>query len=287
MQNDYDEVRRSYEAGGNAIDPRNPDDETFVAFPDEPKLRDFDDEKFQVYLEHQRAGRQVFVDMLEDALELGQVSPLFLENYLKTAHIACVTGADGKRNIREDVKNPGEFRESYYYSKLNESVMSEVQAVADSLGVKINKQIRLRRFTNPLNKDNAIGWTNSSLVRNYPEAGFVKKYMRIATEVFNEYLETPADSQVETVRKIAELHQILAVSHPFEAVNQSLAMNLANAMLEMRGINGVPHGITDAIAMHLDPVDYQRFFVEMVLGSEARQSLDRELSIQGRIRPIE
>lgn len=286
MQNN-DEVRANYENGGNHLDPRNPANETFVAFPDEPKLRDFDDEKFQLYLEYQRAGRQVFVDMLEDAQELGQVTPMFIENYLKSAHLVCVTGPDGKRKIRDDVQNPGEFRRSYYFSKLNESVMSEVREIADNLGTKINNQIRLRRFTNPLNKDNAVGWTNSNLVRNYPEAGFIGKYMRIASEVFNEYLETPANNQIESVRKIAELHQILADAHPFEAVNQSLAMNLANAMLEMRGIAGVPHGITDAIAMHLDPIDYQRYFVEMVLGRDARLELDRELSIHGRIRNTE
>ena len=257
----------------NNLNPRNPETKTFLAYPENPQARgnyDSDPEKakkLEAYLENQMAARQLLVEMVEVATNDSPLTQEEFEQQFKLSHKVAIEGLDGNNKIRNDVSHPGEYRSNYYYSKIPDNVTSEVQNIASNYKFDIIKRpdvVRVRRFTNPLNRDDATGYTNADNVHNYPTGGHIKKYMRVATEIFNEYTQTDPNDKDALISKAAELHQVLTLAHPFEAGNQSLSMNLVNAMLESRNIKGISHGITDGVALLTKPEDYQRYFKDQV-----------------------
>jgi hypothetical protein len=64
----------------------------------------------------------------------------------------------------------------------------------------------------------------------------------------------------ERVKNIAQFHYYFVRLHPFACANQSLSMNLVNALLERTGHTGLPHLILDQLALRLSPKAYVRVF---------------------------
>jgi hypothetical protein len=63
---------------------------------------------------------------------------------------------------------------------------------------------------------------------------------------------------------LATFHQRFVRLHPFRAGNQSLAMNVVNAVLrELQGA-GIPHLVLDQLALRFDEGAYARLFARAV-----------------------
>ncbi|HEY3493409.1 MAG TPA: hypothetical protein VGK73_01935 [Polyangiaceae bacterium] len=73
---------------------------------------------------------------------------------------------------------------------------------------------------------------------------------------------TPAPA----IAALADFHQKFVRLHPFRAANQSLAMNLVNAMLHRIVGAGMPHLILDQLALRFSAASYRRLFALAVRG---------------------
>jgi hypothetical protein len=74
------------------------------------------------------------------------------------------------------------------------------------------------------------------------------------------------------VAALASFHQRFVRLHPFRAANQSLAMNVVNAVLhELDGV-GIPHLVLDQLALRFEESAYARLFARAVSGWTAAGS---------------
>jgi hypothetical protein len=80
----------------------------------------------------------------------------------------------------------------------------------------------------------------------------------------------------KVLASLATFHQRFVRLHPFRAGNQSLAMNLVNAVLhELHGV-GIPHLVLDQLALRFDEAAYARLFARAVTGwTAAGSTLER------------
>jgi hypothetical protein len=67
-----------------------------------------------------------------------------------------------------------------------------------------------------------------------------------------------------TVRSIANFHQAFVRLHPFHCANQSIAMNLVNALLRQVHGAGIPHFILDHMALRASMQAYEEIFSRAV-----------------------
>lgn len=243
------------------IDPRNPSIESLVANPQKQvKVNRIAPESFDKYIEGQKLARQTIVDMLNEAKTDGeQFTFERYEEYLKKAHYQALEGAGGELHYRDDV-TPGEYRKSFYYSKFPPDVVSEIR---EKYETQEHDLIRVRGFYSRLFKRDATGYTADSGAHTYPTEGYIKRYVQKSYEVLQEFAKLPENAPVaDVVGKVAEYYQILDIAHPFEAANQSLAMNITNTMLETQGIPGIPHGVLDIAAATLSREDFTIYFID-------------------------
>jgi hypothetical protein len=63
---------------------------------------------------------------------------------------------------------------------------------------------------------------------------------------------------------LARFHQRFVRLHPFRAGNQSLVMNIVNALLRELAGAGIPHLILDQLALRFDEAAYVRLFARAV-----------------------
>jgi hypothetical protein len=78
------------------------------------------------------------------------------------------------------------------------------------------------------------------------------------------------------LESLAHFHQRLVRLHPFRAANQSLVMNVVNALLAELGGAGIPHLVLDQLALRFDEPAYARLFARAVTGWTVNGSpLDR------------
>jgi hypothetical protein len=69
-----------------------------------------------------------------------------------------------------------------------------------------------------------------------------------------------ADDRETTISALARFHQCFVQLHPFRCANQSLAMNLVNALLVQTHGAGIPHLLLDHFALRLSPDAYATLF---------------------------
>lgn len=68
----------------------------------------------------------------------------------------------------------------------------------------------------------------------------------------------------EAVRALADFHQKFVRLHPFQAGNQSLAMNVVNGLLTELSGAGIPHLVLDHLALRFDRRAYADLFLRAV-----------------------
>lgn len=104
---------------------------------------------------------------------------------------------------------------------------------------------------------------NGKIVHFYPDPEKCSDvYLRLALAVLKDLLASHYANKEEYVYKVAYFLQLLVNLHRFLAVNFSLYMNMANGLLELIGIDGIPHGLIDYVALRLQPESFQRYFYD-------------------------
>ncbi|MGE5786595.1 MAG: hypothetical protein ACM3ZE_18510 [Myxococcales bacterium] len=79
------------------------------------------------------------------------------------------------------------------------------------------------------------------------------------------------------VDSLADFHWYFVRLHPFRCANQSLSMNLVNALLARSGCAGIPHLLLDQMALRTTRIAYRKLFARAVRhwGVTASSSLGR------------
>jgi hypothetical protein len=104
-------------------------------------------------------------------------------------------------------------------------------------------------------------------------------HWRVLYQAFADARQAAAEGNRDgLVRSAARFHQAFIRLHPFPCANQSLAMNVVNALLSRVSGAGIPHLLLDHFAMRLDAPAYARLFgravdAYMVDTSDAAQRL--------------
>jgi hypothetical protein len=104
---------------------------------------------------------------------------------------------------------------------------------------------------------------------HYPSLEYADIYLEKALEELKTLLHTDAFAdQKEYVHKVARFFQLLINLHLFAAVNASLYMNMADGLLEIAGLRGIEHGLTDFVAFRLQPDSFERYFYDIVMDGQ-------------------
>jgi len=101
----------------------------------------------------------------------------------------------------------------------------------------------------PVDVELSIG----ELYHYYPRREYFGHYYEELYRMYKLIRRARATSLSYVVESIAKFYQVVANLHMFEQVNNSLYMNITNALLEYYGVNGIEHGILDFVAMRLSP----------------------------------
>ncbi|MBI4358239.1 MAG: hypothetical protein HY584_02975, partial [Candidatus Omnitrophica bacterium] len=127
---------------------------------------------------------------------------------------------------------------------------------------------------------------NLGTMHLYPDAVHVDAYFEAMRQILSEFAEMKKNgaSQSELVAKIAEFYQYAANARPFTQINNSLFMNMANAMLREAGLAGITHGILDHAAMRLQPAIFAKLFLEAV--KEANPAVSSLSSVEARDKEV-
>lgn len=231
---------------------------------------------------------------------------LFL-NMLIESHKLAVAGKSGDSFYRDDVL-PGQLRAlnketgMVLYSMYHEflDVIKEIELFNARKGLNDPFNSSNMKQTPPylilkldipnlpkINSKNAISSRddfinvrmNASLPINrkkahyYPDMEHFNIYVSHMRDLFEKIvLNKNARSIMDQLKLIAEFYQISANIRPFEQVNNSLFMNIVNLLLRNSGLNGIPHGILDHLAMRMQPENFHLYFIDKVLQFNKRNT---------------
>jgi hypothetical protein len=86
----------------------------------------------------------------------------------------------------------------------------------------------------------------------------------LRTELARAFDSAEAKDRAGAVRSVARFHQAFVRLHPFHCANQSIAMNLVNAVLARLHGAGIPHFILDHMALRVSTPTYEEIFARAV-----------------------
>jgi hypothetical protein len=87
----------------------------------------------------------------------------------------------------------------------------------------------------------------------------------------------------KALRHCALFHHAFAHAHPFNNINNSIAMNIVNDLLRKAGIGVLPHLYFDQLAYFVQPNDYVEFFEIAVRAHVMNQELGHNRPMTGRL----
>jgi hypothetical protein len=104
------------------------------------------------------------------------------------------------------------------------------------------------------------------IVHYYPQLVHTQAYITAATSVLRKLLTMDSETnEVAYISAVADFYQLLTNLHYFAGINASLYMNFANGLLELIGLQGMPHGAIDFAALRLQPKTFHRYFYDEVM----------------------
>jgi hypothetical protein len=105
---------------------------------------------------------------------------------------------------------------------------------------------------------------NIGTQHHYPKGTSLNSYYTQMQRTAKEALELINNKapKEQILKKIAEHYQYAANARPYEQINNSLFMNEVNTLLQKAGLNTMPHGIMDHVAMRLQPDKFEKYFVD-------------------------
>jgi len=107
---------------------------------------------------------------------------------------------------------------------------------------------------------------NGIIEHYYPDLIHKHVYLRHIHKMLKEIIahEVPGDETY--LGKIAYFFQLLVNLHLFVNINNSVYMNIVNALLEIGGCSGIKHGILDFVALRLQTDNFSKYFISQVKG---------------------
>ena len=174
---------------------------------------------------------------------------------------------------------PGEIRKGEWYRNNYQDESREVEKIAMRIGSSFRlatlRQVGLFGISSDAQPMNVNG------AHFYPGGSRLPEYFAQMQRVISEFmlLEPGKADPIVVIDKIAEFYQYASNARPFTQINNSVFMNMANAMLEMHGLAGIPHGILDHIAQRIEPEKFKLVVREKVI--ETNPTLAPYLAMRG------
>jgi hypothetical protein len=240
-----------------------------------------------VSLNYHRCQAYARLRLAEGLRDLEFLSAPGLAKMLQDAQLLAFQGKTGedlwyvdgrtKRLQTSAEIRPGEFREGgpMISNYVNEGLAVEKLAIAygDAYRTQTHTLVCLDGI------DPRFLPQNIRTIHCYPPSGALPLYVTQMSRVMRELTQMkPGEVHpINVTRKVAELYRYAANARFFLQVNNSLNMNLCNAILERYGLKQIPHGKLDFAAQRF--VDTQKFchlFYDHVM-----QSQDAERSQAG------
>jgi hypothetical protein len=144
------------------------------------------------------------------------------------------------------------------YVEKAEEVEQIAKKYGDSYSTQNNSKVKLKGIPDsdlPL---------NSGTQHNYPKGQSLHSYYTQMQRTAKEALEliNSGAPKEKILKKIAEHYQYAANARPYQQINNSLYMNEINTLLQKAGLNTMPHGIMDHVAMRLQPDKFEKYFID-------------------------
>jgi hypothetical protein len=121
----------------------------------------------------------------------------------------------------------------------------------------------------------------------YPDIEYLDSYLKVILEILAELRvlmlqDAPLDQRIA---KIAEFYQYGINAHFFPRVNNSIFMNMTNALLELNGCPGIPHVCLDLEALSFAVPNFAKVFAMDVERQRSDSSGDLLLFLRGEAHP--
>lgn len=105
----------------------------------------------------------------------------------------------------------------------------------------------------------------------YPSGDSLNEYFAQMTAIGHEIevaIKTGNLDTAQILHMIGQQYQYGACARPFNHVNNSIFMELANTQIKILGFKGVTHGLMDIAAQRMQPSNFARYFAARALGQE-------------------
>ncbi len=106
---------------------------------------------------------------------------------------------------------------------------------------------------------------------DYPDGESMDSYFTAMADIGNQIaaeINSPTPNKDRALQLIAEQYQYGAIARPFDQINNSLFMNLANAQIKALGFKGITHGEMDIAAQRMQVGTFEYYFINRVKGIE-------------------
>lgn len=229
----------------------------------------------QEYINNQTRVREFFVDSISDGSLYSDESQANFSLKIQVAHGIAnkndVYGRVGAGSL--DVKN-GKFRSDRGgLRNKRESQARGVATIANKYGDPYSQRfsssedmkVRLAGIPDeflPVDNNDYSGY-----MFFYPSSEAIPAYMEQINKLGNEITKLTGsenNNKQQIVELIAKQYQYGAIIRPFNQINNSLFMNLANAQLKLLGFRGISHANLDLAAQRLQPDAFTKLFLDSV-----------------------
>lgn len=235
----------------------------------------------QQYLERQQAVRTYLNQSFQEGMLYSATDQMHFSKELKVAHwLATIddaykqSGGGGVLEIKE-----GKFRTDYLTNNrdfdFDQALIVEQQYGGKDLA-NLDRGGFARSHTLRVDLERISTQWQAEVGRNptffrYPPPDAISAYMeqinRIGLEIVSE-LQKPSSDTKKVLQLIGKQYQYGAIIRPFNQVNNSLFMNLANMQIKELGLKGIPHFYLDMVAQRVSTDIFVRYFVDTVLQNQ-------------------
>lgn len=166
------------------------------------------------------------------------------------------------------VTSPGDFRGEHMRTHLDATILRAIQDWAGQLGVRhrllldgvieIDGVVAVERRRGGLACAHRMGVDGSAI------RALVDRARRALIEALDAIRR---GDRAAVMAACAAWHRAFVMAHPFGNVNNSIAMNVVNDLLEKSGACAIPHLFLDHLALRLSEADYEAAFARVVAGA--------------------
>lgn len=233
------------------------------------------------YVENQTRVREYFVDGITDGslyenqtmftLGLADAHTLAADGHVYQrvggGHLGLVTAEFGLMRSQNMIKRS---------HKAADKVAMVAHGLGDPYASRFHEEGVMKVNLEGVDSTPSDNIVDGRYLFSYPDYKTIPQYMHMAQTIGQEIedvLRQPVIDTDRAVELIGRQYQYLVSIRPFNQINNSLFMNLANAQLKLAGLDGIRHGELDSIAHHIQPDNFVKYFKRRVaVGQQAQAS---------------